>query len=241
MDRRSGEPLHAQVEAWVRGLLREASFAAGKLLPDEITLARRLNVSRGTVRAALTRLAQAGVLERRAGIGTRVASRSLESGILAWRSFTHEMASQGVVVRNFVLDYRRVPAPADAVKALNITPGTPVWRVRRVRGWDHLPVLHTASWFHPRLGLNGGEDFSRPLYETLAGASRVVPHHAGEEFLAIAAAAPMHRWLKVPRDTPLLLRRHTVFDAADRPFEFAEVHYVSERFALTLDLRREDA
>ena len=39
--------------------------------------------------------------------------------------------------------------------------------------------------------------------------------------------------------TPLLLRRHTVSDANGRPIEYAEVQYVSERFTLTLDLRRE--
>jgi hypothetical protein len=32
---------------------------------------------------------------------------------------------------------------------------------------------------------------------------------------------------------------HSVFDSGGRPIEFAEVRYVSSRFALTLELRRE--
>jgi DNA-binding GntR family transcriptional regulator len=41
--------------------------------------------------------------------------------------------------------------------------------------------------------------------------------------------------------SPLLLRCHTVFDASGRPIEYAEVQYVSSRFTLTLDLRRDQA
>jgi DNA-binding GntR family transcriptional regulator len=47
--------------------------------------------------------------------------------------------------------------------------------------------------------------------------------------------------LRVPPGAPLLLREHTVFDPGNRPFEFAEVRYVSSRFTLTMDLRRGEA
>jgi GntR family transcriptional regulator len=96
------------------------------------------------------------------------------------------------------------------------------------------------SWFHPRLGLKGTEPTDQPVYEMIEKATRVRPHHAREEFVAIGADAQIARQLEVERGTPLLLRRHTVFDAGNRPFEFAEVRYVSSRFALTLDMRRSE-
>ena len=58
--------------------------------------------------------------------------------------------------------------------------------------------------------------------------------------MAVNADAQMSKLLDVSKGTPLLLRRHTVFDAGNRPFEFAEVRYVSSRFVLTLDMRRGD-
>jgi len=73
----------------------------------------------------------------------------------------------------------------------------------------------------------------------IEAATGIRPRHAVERFLAIAADARMARLLKVGRGTPLLLRQHTVFDAGRRPFEFAEVCYVSSRFPLTFDLRRQ--
>ena len=215
-------------------------FRNGALFPDELTLANRFGVSRGTLRLAFTRLVQQQLLERKAGVGTRVSqSRPAESGIGAWRSFSREMAGKGIVVENFRQDYALAKANPDAVRALQIKSGIRVYRLDLVRGWNGLPVLHSRSWFHPRLGLTGKETFAKPLYEVLAGETGAEVGHAHEEFTAATATARMAKLLQVKTGEPLLLRRHTVFDMGNRPMEFAEVHYVSTRFALTLDLKRE--
>ena len=236
----SDVPLHAQIERELRRMIALPEFQNGALFPDELTLANRFGVSRGTVRVALARLVQHQLLERKAGVGTRVSrNRPAESGIGAWRSFSREMADKGIQVENFRQDYALVEASPDAVRALQIKSGTRVYRLDRVRGWDGLPVLHSRSWFHPRLGLNGGETFAQPLYEVLAGETGAEVGHAHEEFTVATATARMAKPLQVKTGEPLLLRCHTVFDTGNRPMEFAEVHYVSARFTLTLDLKRE--
>jgi GntR family transcriptional regulator len=238
LDHRSSIPLRAQVEQLLRDLVRRPEYRNGGLLPDEVSLAAQLGISRGTVRSGISKLVFEGVLERKAGIGTRASNRHHESGVHAWRSFTREMASKGITVKNFQQHYRLTEASPDAAQALQLEPGTPVWRLERVRGWDRKPVLQTSSWFHPRLGLKGSEDFTQPLYETIEKETGVRPHHAREEFLASTADARLARLLEVTPGAPLLLRRHTVFDPGNRAFEFAEVRYVSSRFTLTMDLRR---
>jgi GntR family transcriptional regulator len=141
-------------------------------------------------------------------------------------------------VQNFRLDYRQVTPGAEAAEALQLNSAIQVWRLDRVRGWNGKPVLRSTSWFHPRLGLNGDEDFTSPLYEVLEMTTGVRPHHAREEFLATTADGHTADLLRVAEGTPLLLRRHTVFDPGNRAFEFAEVCYVSARFTLTMDMRR---
>jgi GntR family transcriptional regulator len=238
LDHQSSVPLRAQVEQLLRQLIRQPKYQRGALLPDEVKLATRLGISRGTVRSGISKLVFEGVLERKAGVGTRMSQQHLESGIRAWRSFTREMAAKGISVQNFCLDYRVVAGSPEAAQALQLGSGTEVWRLDRVRGWGGKPVLQSTSWFHPRLNLKGDEDFTHPLYETLEKATGVRPHRAREEFLGIVAEARKARLLRVAEGTPLLLRRHTVFDPGNRPFEFAEVCYVSARFTLTMDMRR---
>ena len=135
----------------------------------------------------------------KAGVGTRVASKHSESGITAWRSFTREMAAKGITVQNYHLEYLLTPASKPAAQGLQLKPGTEVWRLERVRGWDDQPILYSVSWFHPRLSLKGNEDFSRPQYETLEAATATRPHHAREEFLAVPADA---RLVKLLANTP---------------------------------------
>lgn len=236
LNRDSALPLHAQARQLLRDLIRHPKFQTGSLLPDEVSLAAKLGISRGTLRAGIAELVHEGLLERKAGVGTRVRPPAAESGIGAWRSFSREMARKGIRVENFRQDCELVAADEAAARALQLKPRTKVWRLDRVRGWDGQPVLHSRSWFHPRLGLAGSEDFSKPLYEVIEAPTGVVAENAREEFVAVRARAPMARLLKVAAGEPLLLRTHTVFDAGGRPIEFAQVHYVSARFSLTLEI-----
>jgi GntR family transcriptional regulator len=238
LDHDSPIPLRAQVEQLLRDLIQKPEYQSGSLLPDEGTLALQLGVSRGTIRSGISKLVFEGLLLRKAGVGTRVASARSESGITAWRSFTREMAAKGIAVENYRLNYELVAAGPQAAQGLQLAPDVKVWRLERVRGWNQQPMLYSASWFHPRLNLSGTEDFNQPLYETLEAATGVRPNRAREEFTASTADAQLSKLLQTPRKTPLLLRRHQVFDAGSQPIEFTEVYYVSSRFTLTLDLRQ---
>lgn len=240
LDRKSPVPLRAQVEQLLRDLIQQPEYQNDGLLPDECTLAAKLGVSRGTIRSGISKLVFEGLLQRKAGVGTRVAaSTHLESGIAAWRSFTREMAAKGITVENYRLNYRLSPVSEAAARNLQLKSGTLVWWLERVRGWDNQPILYSVSWFHPRLGLKGKEDFRTPLYETIEAATGARPHHAREEFLAVSADARLSKLLQTASKTSLLLRRHQVFDVGDQPIEFSEVYYLSSHFTLTLNLRRD--
>ena len=240
IDRRNGMPLHRQAGQLLRDLVNRPEYQSGALLPEEVTLAARLGISRGTLRLAIGQMVHDGLLERRAGVGTRVRPQPAESGIGAWRSFSLEMARKGIRVENFQQEFVLAAADDAAAQALQLKPQTKIWRLDRVRGWDDQPVLHSRSWFHPRLGLTGREEFSKPLYEVIEHETGAVAEKAREEFGAVAANLALAKLLEVKHGEPLLLRSHTVFDAGDRQIEFAQVHYVSARFALTLDIRRDE-
>jgi GntR family transcriptional regulator len=237
INRKNGGPLYLQIELFLQELIRRPEFANGGLLPDEVTLADRLGVSRGTVRNSLMKLVRQGYLNRKAGVGTRVAKRGVESGIVAWTSLTREMARKGIQVQTFLLEVRDERVNEQIAAALHIPADTMVKCLDQVRGWHDAPVLNSRSWFHPRLGLSGKEDFSRPLYQVLKEDAGVDVDHAHEEFLAVIADARTADLLKLGKVTPLLLRRRTTFDAGERPIEFAEIHYRNDNFSLTLDLR----
>ena len=94
LDHKSSVPLSAQIEQVLRELVRQPEYQKGAMLADEVKLAAQFGVSRGTVRAGIQKLVFEGILERKAGVGTRVRQGNVESGIRAWRSFTEEMAGK---------------------------------------------------------------------------------------------------------------------------------------------------
>lgn len=232
-------PLHSKIESELRLMIARPEFQSGALLPTELELANQFGASRGTVRIALNRLVERGLLQRKAGVGTRVSQAAPESSVGAWRSFSEEMGRRSIKVECFHLDFRAIAAPEKVALALQIAAGTEVQRLDRVRGWENQCILHSRSWFHPRLRLRESTHFVYPLYKVIQEQTGAVATSAREEFTAVKASVTLARSLKIRTGEPLLLRSHTVFDTGKRPMEFAEVHYVSSRFTLTLDLKEE--
>lgn len=238
LDRRSGLPLHAQIDALLRDLIRKPDYAAGALLPDEITLSRRLGVSRSTLRAGMQKLIYEGLVERRQGHGTRVARPPLQSGVAEWHSLTGEMRKHGVEVRNYKLGVALAEPDEEVKNALQMKGSRKAWQVRRLRGWMGEKVVLTVSWIHPRLGLRGDENFDRPLYEVIEESSGVVPVRSQEDITACTADEELACALEVPLGSALLVRKRTTLDANDEPIEYNVNWYRSDIHSLRLDLRR---
>jgi GntR family transcriptional regulator/MocR family aminotransferase len=75
LDRAGPEPLHRQLEAAVRGLIRTGRLRTGTALPPTRALADKLGVSRGVVVEAYQQLTSEGYLTSRSGSYTQVAPR----------------------------------------------------------------------------------------------------------------------------------------------------------------------
>ncbi len=73
LDRSSGQPLRAQLEAGLRDAIRSGRLRGGERLPSSRELARELGVSRGIVQECFGQLLAEGYLTSRTGSATRVA------------------------------------------------------------------------------------------------------------------------------------------------------------------------
>jgi GntR family transcriptional regulator len=229
-------PLHREAERRIRSLISQAEYREGALLPNEIGLAKKLGISRHTLRQAIGRLVNEGLLVRTAGIGTRVCPQPLRTDVNAWSSFTREMARQGLEVENFEVATTVEPAPAEVAERFGVKRGSPVLRLLRVRGWRGKPAVLADSWLHPRLRLTGNEDFSRPLYEIVQAASGSRPKRSVEEISVTRADRTTARKLGVTFNTPMLSRKRLVLDHTGQPIEFNINCYLPEAYSLHLEL-----
>ena len=80
-------PRYAQVCDTLQQRIRAGEYAVGALLPTELDLCQEFGISRHTVREALRRLSEAGLVQRRQGSGSQVISSSPKGG------YVHAMRS----------------------------------------------------------------------------------------------------------------------------------------------------
>ncbi|HVI44259.1 MAG TPA: GntR family transcriptional regulator [Chitinophaga sp.] len=238
LDHDSKVPLHQQAEVQLRRLIRENHFREGDQFPKETDLAKRWGISRNTLRMAIANLVKDGLLERRKRSGTTVRKKKITTDLSSWYSFTHEMEDKGIPFKTLQQHVNVVKATVDTARQLQIAHGTPVVCLERIRSTGRKPMVYFESFFHPRTGLSGSEDFSRPLYEMLDSEYNIVPVFSQEEIRAIAASEKIAGLLQIAKGTPVLERRRVVLDAGRKPVEFNICWYRSDCFTYSIEIKR---
>lgn len=238
IDHKSPVPLHIQTENLLRELIKAPEYQNGKLLPNEVDLAKKLAISRTTLRIAINKLVFEELLVRKKKVGTKVVQSKMSTKSKNWLSFSQEMAARGIVIKNYELHLSWVNPDESLANFFNIGADKKVLKLERVRGNVREPFVYFVSYFHPRIGLTGEEDFKRPLYEMLELEHSVVADLSKEEISVKMADKGIARKLDVEPGSPLLFRKRFVYDQAERPIEYNLGYYKAESFVYTIESRR---
>ena len=239
IDHKNPLPLHLQAENLLRTIIRDPQYAEGKFLPNEVQLAKQLAISRSTLRQALNKLVYEGLLIRKKGIGTKVAEPAISSKSKNWLSFTQEMTARGISIKNYELHVTWTTPDDTVANFFDISTTKKVLKLERLRGKVEGPFVYFISYFHPRVGLSGDEDFKRPLYDILEKDHMVTATLSKEEISAKAADKFLAAKLEVEPGSPLLVRKRFVYDQGERPIEYNVGYYRADSFVYTVESRRE--
>jgi GntR family transcriptional regulator len=240
LDHSSAVPLHMQAEELVRQLIKDPQYKTGKFLPNEVELSKKLAISRTTLRQALNKLVFEGLLVRKKGVGTKVVeTKSISSKSKNWLSFSQEMQARGIPIKNFELHISWVMPEEKVSNFFEINSNKKVLKLVRLRGGPEGPFVYFESYFHPRIGLTGDEDFSKPLYEMLDKEHSTIAYISREEISAERADPIMAGKLEMEPGAPLLIRKRYVYDIAERPIEYNLGRYKADSFVYTVESKRE--
>lgn len=239
IDHKSPVPLHIQAEELLRRLIEDTQYSNGKLLPNEVDLAKQLAISRTTLRQAISKLVYEGLLVRKKGIGTKVAEKTVSSKSQNWLSFSQEMEARGLPIKNFELHISWVLPEKHVANFFEIKEDRKILKLERLRGRHEGPFVYFVSYFHPRVELTGDEDFKRPLYEILENDHMIIVQLSKEEISARAADKFIASKLEVEVGSPILFRKRFVYDQAERPVEYNLGYYRADSFIYTVESRRE--
>lgn len=234
-------PRYLQLAGNLREKILSHEFDESRSFPTETQLCADFEVSRYTVREALRRLENEGLIQRKRGSGTTVQPAAARGGAL------HQPLSNVGELLQYARDSKIAFEPrgtceldpAIAEQIAGPVPGR--WScyrgVRRHAG-DQLPIAVTDVYFHADLAealvdldLARGSLFSQ--IERLTGVRTAT---ITQDIQAVAADARSAGALEIEEGMPVLRIVRCYIDAARRIFEISVSYHPGDRFAYAMHI-----
>lgn len=216
-------PLYRQIKALITQSLVAGEWKPGSAIPSEQDLAKRFNVSQGTVRTAISELAEEKLLIRYQGRGTFVASHAEERVQFPFLRITPDTGALDRLSAT-LLSLARTRADATERTALQLKRGASLWLLKRLltlNGQDvcYEEVRLPASSFK---GLTQGlvQRYDCMLYSMYESGFGVRALHATEKLRAVEALGECAQRLKVTPGAPLLLVERVATTYGGKPVEW---------------------
>ena len=234
------EPLWIQAVNVIRGEIDRGVLQPGGRLPPERELCRQLGISRVTLRKALGSLVEAGVLNPSHGRGWYVArSAQKKEWPNSLESFSETAARMGLTPHSKVLRAETSPATIDEAEQLGIAPGTPLFRLERVRLLEGVPIALDLTRLRQALvpEIERVDFRERSLYSTL-GAAGVQPVRADSTIEATKADERAAEHLDLAPGDPVLVMRQLALSAQQEPLFVSTIQYAGDRYRLRTSFAR---
>ncbi len=232
-------PLYQQIKALITQSLQSGEWKPGELIPSEVELAGRFKVSQGTVRKAIDELAAENLVMRRQGKGTFV---STHHEARAHFRFLRLMPDEGVPHQpdNKIIEVKRMRAPAEVARLLDLRAGDAVVYIKRVMSFDGAPTILEEMWLPGLLfkGLTAERlvEYKGPMYGLFESEFGTRMIRASEKIRAVAADSGAAQFLHVDEGTPLLCAERVSFTYGDKAVELRRGIYLTAHHHYQNDL-----
>jgi GntR family transcriptional regulator len=220
----------------IQHAIEAGTLETGHALPSERELAKRLALSRVTVRKAIAGLVDDGILVQRHGAGTYVSERIVKS-FSKLTGFTDDLRARGLKPRVEFLERGVGDVTPEEALALGLSPGARVIRLRRLRFAADKPLAleHTVV---PQAILADPAAVKLSLYDALERLG-CRPQRALQRLRAVALDAEQAKLLALPPASPALAIERRAFLADGRVVEFTQSLYRGDAYDFVAELQSE--
>jgi GntR family transcriptional regulator len=229
-------PVYKKIQNAIRKQIDDSKLHPGDAVASERELSRIHKVSLMTARHALAGLEREGVVERRRGAGTFVASPRIHFNKLM--SYSEQMSSRGLAPRSRILAAKVITHDAEVAARLGLPATSQLVKIERLRqtGEDpfaletcYLPADDYAGLVNVSLGRVS-------LFATLERDYGIELAYADEEVDATAADAHIADLLGVAWGSSVMRIRQVIYSSKGKAIIYGVGFYRSERH--TLFIRR---
>jgi GntR family transcriptional regulator len=228
----NGLPAYKRIQNAIRKRIASSELLPRDPVASERELARLHKVSLMTARQALAGLEREGLVERRRGAGTFVASPKIHFNRLM--SYTEQMSARGLMARSRVLVAKIIEQDAEVAARLALPATSSLVKIERLRETGDEPFALETCYLLAKefANLTKAALGRTSLFATLQRDCGVELGYADEEVDVTTAEANVAELLEVPRGAAMLRIRQVIYSTKGRATMYVVGFYRSERHTL---------
>jgi len=231
-------PLYHQLIEKLRQKIESREWLPYSLIPSERQLSEKYQVSRDTLRKALSKLKEEGLLYRKRGKGTFVAGPRLT--FHKFDAIAKDLQEQGLHPSFRVLQNEKTMSDYYVRTVLQLAEGEMVHKVMRLLLADGRPIALAADYFGEKTvpGLDEEELEEVALWDTLVRKYNIHITRVEETFAPVLADEFEAKQLEIPCNSPVFLVRRINYSERI-PFEFGETVVRGDKCCYSVELSYE--
>lgn len=231
---RSSVPLHHQIAQVLRLRLESGAWAAGGPLATEQRLCEEFGASRTTVRQALSQLKQAGLLESRAGVGTRGIAMPIKRKIVRSSGDPLHAAFNS---KPRVLSLGQVACPPAVAAFFELPATTPIWHFVRIHMLDDKPLSVVDSYLPAHLGAGLTRTaLQQPMHELLWERFKIRLKRSVHTLRVARADVDIASMLGIALADPVLRIQSSVYLADGKPIRWTENYFREDQYEYVAEM-----
>lgn len=242
LDIETRQPRYATLAATLAREIRQGSYAVGDLLPTEAQLCERFQVSRSTVREALRRLSELGLISKAQGVGTRVEAVEPRANYNISVRSVAELMQYGSETRFVQIDRQRVALAPEEASALGVATfrGAKVTGYRVAANGDSRPISFAEIYVaEPYLAVLEHRRPTEPFYRAIERRFEQQIVGIDQEIRAVAVRPRAATALDVPAGSPGLYILRRFYGRGRALLEITVNVHPAERFSHRMFLNRQ--
>ncbi len=234
-------PYYAQLKDILREQIDSGARPPGEQLPSEAELCAQYGVSRTVVRQALQELTHEGLVRRRKGKGSFVASRKIsEQLVQKLTGFYQDMVEQGHRPTTRVLSKQIVPASPEVAGYLDLPVDTPLIEIVRLRSVQDMPIVLVTTYLPYALcpDLINEDLNNQSLYALLETRYQLSVARGRRTIQAVLADGQEAKLLEIAKGAPLFRLDSTSYLSDGRGVEYYIAYHRGDRSQFEVELIR---
>ncbi|MGF7059663.1 GntR family transcriptional regulator [Brassicibacter mesophilus] len=232
--------LDIQIYFEIKKYINKNELKTGDRLPSERELSEIFNVQRLTVREALKRLKNEGIVYSIRGSGNYIAEEKIQRNLSKFESLTNTIKKIGFNIKTKVIYIKEIESNKKLSNIMDVTLGTKVYEVKRLRFVKDIPLALETSYIPVRYaqGLNNCDLENKSLYETLENQYNIKLSSANQEIFMVFADKEESKLLGIGEGDALLMLKGTVLDSEGKKIEYSKSLTRGDRCVFTSELTR---